>query len=461
MKKIYLLIACVCLMGWSGCKKFVDVNDDPNRPTDVSEALILAPVELAISSSLYAGNVSNIVLQYMQVMALNQPAPNAGTYLMYNTDMNGDWTNLYVKCLNNLVNLTVKAEANGNYNYSGISKILTAYTLGTGTDLWGDMPFTQAFGGLAVPKPVYDSQEAIYTKIQSLLDAGIADLAKNGGTAPAADDLYYGGDMEKWTKLAYTLKARYYMHLTKAPGHTAAAQSQLALTALEKGMSSGADDFKMGYTGAAGTENPWQQNFISASTIILASTFVDGFTARKDPRLTKMVAPATETGLYNGRIIGSAGIGSLEGYSRPSAYYAGIGASNYLLTYTEALFIKAEATFRASGVAAASAIYVDGVTAHMTTLGVSTAASTAYLASRTLSANNALQLIIEEKGIADFLSMESWVDWRRTGYPPLTKVTSALSDIPRRILYPQIEMIANPQPVQSAKLTDRLWWDAN
>jgi hypothetical protein len=461
MKKIYILIACLSLLGFSRCKKFVDVNDDPNRPTDVSEALILAPVELAISSSLHAGNVSNIVLQYMQVMALNQPAPNAGTYLMYNTDINGDWTNLYVKCLNNLVNLTTKAETNGNYNYSGISKILTAYSLGTGTDLWGDMPFSQAFGGLATPKPVYDSQEAIYTTIQSLLDAGIADIAKNSGTVPSADDLYYGGNMEKWTRFAYTLKARYYMHLTKAPGYTAATQSQLALTALEKGMSSSDDDFKMDYTGSPGTENPWQQNFISASTIILASTFVDGFTTRNDPRLTKMVAPATETGLYNGRIIGSAGIGSLEGYSRPSAYYAGIGASNYLLTYNEALFIKAEATFRISGVATATPVYVDAVTSHMTILGITGAAASAYLSSRTLSGSNALQLIIEEKGVANFLSMETWVDWRRTGYPPLTRVMSGLSEIPRRILYPQIEMIANPQALQSAKLTDRLWWDAN
>jgi hypothetical protein len=460
MKKIYILTLCCMLTVFSGCKKFVDVNQNPNSPTNVSEALILTPLQVSISSSLFAGNVSNIVLQYMQVMALNQTYPNAGTYLMYNTDINGDWINVYTTELNNLTVLTAKATANGNFKYAGISKILTAYTLGTATDLWGDIPYSEAFQGVGKLQPKYDAQKDIYETIQGLLDGAIADIAKNSGTSPAADDLYYGGNMAKWTKLAYTLKARYYMHLTKAPGYTAAAQSQLALTALANGMTSTDDDLKLAYTGAAGTENPWQQNFISASTIILSSTFVNGFTNRNDPRLTKMVAPATQTGLYTGRVIGTEGIGSLESYSIPSAYYAGASASTYLVTYEEALFLKAEATFRVSGLAAATPIYQAGVSSHMSRLGVTTAASSAYLTTRALTTGNALQLIIEEKGIANFLSMETWTDWRRTGYPPLTKVLNALSEIPRRILYPQVEQVANPQAIQSAKLTDRVWWDA-
>jgi len=461
MKKLYIILLAFGLISFSGCKKFIDVNDDPNRPIDVKEALILAPVETVIASRVYSGNVSNIVLQYMQVMALNQPPPNAGTYLMYNTDVSDDWYVLYVQGLNNLVTLTAKAETNGNRNYSGISKILTAYTLGTGTDIWGDMPFSEAFQGSTNFKPKYDSQESIYEQIQGLLDGGIADIAQNTGLTPGGDDFFYAGDMAKWTKLAYTLKARYYMHLTKAPGHTAAAQAQLALTALQNAMATNDDDFKMGYSGAAGAENPWQQNFLSASTIILSSTVVDAFKTRNDPRLTKMIAPATATGLYTGRKIGEEGIGPLESYSRPAAFYGGAGADNFLVTYSEALFLKAEATYLVSGVAAAAPVYTEAVTSHMTKLGVNSADYTAYLATRTLTSSNALQLIIEEKGVADFLSMESFVDFRRTGYPALTKVQNALSEIPRRVLYPQTEIISNPQAVHSAKLTDRVWWDAN
>jgi len=460
MKKIYIILLGCSMIAFGGCKKFIDVNDNPNEPIAVKESLILSPAETVIGSLLYSGNVSNIVLQYMQVMALNQAPPNAGTYLMYNQDVNDDWNNFYVRALNNLVTLTKQAEANGNSNYAGISKILTAYTLGLTTDLWGDIPYSQAFSGIANLKPVYDPQKNIYEQMQTLLDAGIADLAKNAGTVPGSDDFFYGGDNGKWTRLAYTLKARYYMHLTKAPGFTAAAQAQLALTALEKGMTGQDDNFRLQYNGGAGLENPWQQNFLSASTIILSSTVVDAFKTRNDPRLTKMVAPAVETGLYTGRLIGEEGIGSLESYSRPSSFYTGAAANNYLLTYPEALFLKAEATLIVSGVAAATPIYRTAVVSHMTQLGVTSADYEPYLASRTLTSSNALQLIIEEKGVANFLSMESFVDFRRTGFPVLTRVKNSLSAIPRRVLYPQVEMSSNVQPQQSAKLTDRVWWDA-
>ena len=461
MKKVYIILLSCILVSVTGCKKFIDVNKNPNQPIDVAEAQILAPVELAISSNLYAGSgVAVNVQEYMQVAALNQVAPNAGTYLMYNTDMDGDWTNLYVTCLNNLVTLNQKAVADGKTNYSGIAKILTAYCLGTGTDLWGDIPYSNAFKGTAVLTPAYDSQKTIYTDIQTLLDGGIADIAKSSTVTPGGDDLVYGGNMSKWTKLAYTLKARYYMHLTKAPGYTAAAQAQLALTALNSAMASNDDDFKMAYSGAAGGENPWQQDFISASTVVLGDTFVNGFTTRNDPRLTIMVAPATATGLYTGLGQGLNTIGSLENYSRPGDFYGATGAYNYIVNYSEVLFLKAEATLITSGYTSAQPIYQSAIQSHMTKLGVSTANANSYIASRALTSSNAEQLIIEEKNLANFLSLENFNDYRRTGYPVLPVVPGALSAVPRRVLYPEVEIISNPQPQQSATLSDRLWWDS-
>jgi hypothetical protein len=462
MKNKYITLITCALVSFTGCKKYIDVNHDPNRPIDVKESLILAPVEAAISQNITAGgNLPIILQQYLQVIALNQVPPNFGTYLMYHQDMDGDWYNFYTQVMNNLVLLNKKAEADGNANYAAISKILLAYTLGSATDVWGDVPFSKGFQGIANVTPTYDSQESVYGQIQTLLDNAIADIAKNSITVPSGDDFYYTGDMGKWKKAAYTLKARYYMHLTKAPGHTAAAQAQLALTALQNGMASNDDDMKMPFAGGAGAENPWQQNFLPGSTLVLASTFVDGFEARKDPRKSKMVAPAIETGLYTGRVIGSDDIGSLESYSLGGTFYASTSSNNYIVTYSEALFLKAEATFIISGATAAQPVYMLAVKSHMSKLGIADAVADNYLTSRgTLTSANAMKLIIEEKVVANFLSMENYTDWRRTGFPALTKVKNALSDIPRRVLYPQSEMTSNPQPQQNAKLTDRVWWDA-
>jgi hypothetical protein len=461
----YILFIALCLVQITGCKKFIDVNNNPNNPLAVQEALILSPVELNISSVI-AGGAGNglaaiLVNHFMQNVALNQPVPNHGTYWIFNVDLDAPWRNFYITTLNNLKMMNDKATTNGNYHYSGIAKILTAFVLGVATDYWGDIPYSAAFKGNNELQPVYDSQESIYKTIQQLLDDGIADIDKNAVIKPGKDDLFYGGNMARWKRLAYTLKARYYMHLTKAPGHTALAQADLALTALQNGMIANGDDMLLKYPGGAGEESPWYMNTLPVQTLVLSSACVDTLVVRNDPRLSKLIAPAKQTGLYNGRPIGAVNIsGSLDVYSLAGPAHGEAGSPMYVFNYSEALFLKAEATLIKSGFAAAQPIYQSAIKSHMSRLEIDTNEVNNYLASRgTLTAANALQRIMEEKKIANFLSIENFNDWRRTGYPLLTKVPNALSDIPRRLLYPQVEITSNPQTAQSARLTDRVWWD--
>jgi len=460
MKNISLYTIGLILLASTGCKKYIDVNQDPNDPTDVKEAALLAPIEVALSTEMYGGNSAFIVQNFMQTTAINQPPPQIGTYLEINSDLDGDWNAYYTTALINLKIMNGKAEADGKSNYAAVAKILTALTLGNATDLWGDIPYSQALKGTSNLTPVFDKQEDIYKDIQSILDSAIVNINAASTIVPAGDDYFYSGDMSKWKKLAYTLKARYYMHLTKAPGYTAAAQAQLALTALANGLASNNDDLQFVYPGAASQENPWFDNFNPVSTAVLASHFVDTLVGRSDPRLSKMVAPASSTGLYTGFQIGGA-TGDLTTYSLPTDFYMGIGATNHLVSYSESLFLQAEATSIVSGYAAAQPIYQNAIKAHMSKLGVADADVTTYLGKRgTLTAANAEQRIIEEKYVSNFLNLEIFNDWRRTGYPTLVKVPNALSDIPRRLLYPEVEIISNPQPQETAKLTDRVWWDA-
>jgi hypothetical protein len=463
---LYTLLLALCIVQNTGCKKFIDVNNNPNNPLTVQEALILAPVELNISSVIAGGAGDNglaaiLVNHFMQNVALNQPVPNHGTYWIFNVDLDAPWRNFYITTLNNLKAMTDKAITNGNYHYSGIGKILTAFCLGVATDYWGDIPYSEALDGNNKLQPVYDSQENIYKTIQQLLDEGIADINKNAIIKPEEDDLFYKGNMDKWKRLAYTLKARYYMHLTKAPGYTALAQADLALTALQNGMIANSDDLMMEYSGGAGEESPWYMNTLPVQTLVLSSACVDTLVMRNDPRLSKLIAPAVQTGLYNGRPIGSVNIsGRLDVYSLAGPAYGEAGSHMYVFNYSEALFLKAEATLIKSGFAAAQPVYQSAIKSHMSKLGIDNSDVNDYLAGRgTLTAANALQRIMEEKKIANFLSIENFNDWRRTGYPVLTRVSNGLSDIPRRMLYPQVEITSNPQSLQNARLTDRVWWD--
>src|SRR5689334_9083643 len=82
MRNIFFSLMILIMLVASGCKKFIDVNTNPNVPTDVTEDLILAPVELNIAHAVSSGFDFAVVNHWMQTVALNQPLPNTGTYLL-------------------------------------------------------------------------------------------------------------------------------------------------------------------------------------------------------------------------------------------------------------------------------------------------------------------------------------------------------------------------------------------
>ncbi|WP_308199405.1 SusD/RagB family nutrient-binding outer membrane lipoprotein [Chitinophaga sedimenti] len=253
------------------------------------------------------------------------------------------------------------------------------------------------------------------------------------------------------------------MHLTKAPGHTAAVQADSALLSLQKGMTANADDLKFTYEGNASTENIWYYTFLPVTTYVLNETIIEALKGRNDPRLPVIAKPAAATGTYVGRRIGTLPAGNLSAYSFLNNFYGAAASSNYIFNYAEAVFIKAEAVFLKSGFAAAQPVYQHGINSNLHKLGIDTLslAATTFVASRVLTNANALQRIMEEKAVANFLNPETFNDWRRTGYPALTQVTGALSAVPRRLLYPESELQSNEQPQQAGvTLTSRVWWDA-
>ena len=473
MKKIiYILPLSLTMLLGAGCKKYLDVNKDPNNPPDVQEALLLVPIETALSTDLAGGaltignytSVDQTTAYWTQQIALNQLAPQTDEYRVRPDDVDQQFLIIYSTLLQNLRIMNKKAEDQQHYSYAVVAKILTAYTLGVTTDMWGDIPYSKALDGAL--HPTYDKQEDVYKTIQSLLDSAITENAlAPGAFAPGQDDFLYGGDMTKWQKFAYALKARHYIHLTKAPGYNAATQAGLAMTALQNAFTGAGDEASFAaYSNAAGTESPWSQNIIpSNGPIILASTFIDFLKANNDPRLPIMATKGSGGG-YLGKIIGTDPDPDFSIYSEVGDFYAATAAPESIVSYSEGEFIKAEAAFIISGAAAANPLYIHAINSHMHKLGLDTTSAPVltYLAARgTLTASNGLQRIMEEKWIANYLSIENFNDWRRTGFPVLTIVQNPyVPTIPRRFPYPLAELTSNPQPQQSLKITDRVWWDA-
>ncbi|HEY4208712.1 MAG TPA: SusD/RagB family nutrient-binding outer membrane lipoprotein, partial [Puia sp.] len=476
MKKyIYSLSVLAIVLSGSGCKKYLDVNTDPDNPAAVQESLILFPVQMALSTaiaggSLTSGNFTTIAVTdayWTQQMALNQAPPQTDVYKLRSADVDQVFLTAYSIGLQNLKILDRQSLSNKNYAYNVTAKILTAYTLGIMTDHWGDIPWSQGLDGKTVVP--YDKQEDIYKDMQNMLDSAITmgsaisgGSLNPGGHTPGSDDAFYGGDMDLWVKFAYALKARYYIHLTKAPGYDAATQSNLALTAAANSFTSNDEEAKNAeYTGAPGQEAPWFENIDPGQGgVVMASTFVNRLKTSNDPRLNILITKG-KGGTDTGRVIGSPIATDYTVYSLPNDFYASSSSPEYIFNYSELLFIEAEAIFRTAGAAAAQPYFVYGINSHMAKLGLDTtsAAVTNYVNSRLpLTSGNAIQRIMEEKSVADFLNLENYNDWRRTGFPALNIVISPyVPTIPRRYPYPLAEVSANPQPQQTAQITDRVW----
>ena len=128
------------------------------------------------------------------------------------------------------------------------------------------------------------------------------------------------------------------------------------------------------------------------------------------------------------------------------------------------LFVKAEATLRATGdYAAAEGFYKAGITANMSKLGVDDAAIATYIAANGTLPTTGIDAAIAKVSLQEYLSLylnpEAWTLWRRTGEPALTP-TSGSNVLPRRYLYPQSEYSLNAANTPQATLyAPKIFWD--
>jgi len=332
-----------------------------------------------------------------------------------------------------------------------VARILMAYHLGVTTDHWGDIPYSDALKGADNEfKPAYDTQEEIYNTIFSLLNEAITDLGSATSVfSPGAEDLIYAGDLDKWKKTAYALKARYSLHLSKRNGNTA---YNNALAAIANSYTSNSDDFRFVFGTAYNNSNPIYQSEQERTGYYSASSTLMGMlSATNDPRRGKY---------FNGTV------GSDPGEPNANAATIGVNYASadspvYLISYAEIKFIEAEARYRLNP---ADPLAVnacnEGLKASLQREGVF-GDGTWFNANRVTNTTISLETIIKNKYLSSFLQVETWSDWRRTGFPVLERATGAVTaEIPRRLPYPDEERLYNGENMPSGiTITTRLWWD--
>ena len=466
----------------TGCEGLLDVNENPNAPEQARVDIRLPALITMFVHSTYYGENSLWGAEWLQQFSYNRATRSYAEvhrYELAETDATTAWDYFYTRPANESRQMIEDASTEADIYYRGLGKLFNAWTFQVITDLWGPVPFVDA-GDPRIREPRYDEQKVVYDGIEALLEEAIADLSSPTGRRPTTNDLLFGGDMARWVKVARFLQARVNLRLAYAPGENQVQRATAALTALESALASNSDDADFVYPGGANARNPnW--TFQDQRNLLVASEFlVELLKARSDPRLPIMFTPIvydsirgttryrSTTPRYVGHRNGSAQLtDSTVSWIGP--YFSNENASLNVVSYADQKFTEAEARLIVSGAAAADAPYREGIRANMQKLGVATAAINAYLAARpalnTLA--NPLEEIITEKYIANFLKVEPWNDWRRTGYPvvPAPVEQALLEGIPQRIRTPGSELSNNINQVTATGIPTglegmlvKVWW---
>lgn len=378
--------------------------------------------------------------------------------------MNNSWNSLYnvMNICKSIIDKTDPEQGEESLNYSarGIARMLMAYNLAMATDMWGKVPFSEAFQGQENLKPTYEEQEHLYPLIFAFLDSAISNL--NKAESINAEDFLYAGSKENWIKAAHALKARFSLRLTNVEGNAAA---QNALDAIDAGgFTSAADDMLMHYAGYP-HNNPWFSFYYSRSQHSISTTFFNLLNDRTDPRLPYLVA--TIDGEYLPAPIGEAEE-TQGGYSQSMLYEYGYTAPTPMMTYHEQKFIEAEAKFRLNDptweTALREAISESFNYLGNTYYGSPVAGADQYFTNEVqprLTPGNELEVIMTQKYIAMFEHecIQSYNDYRRTGYPVMQNPKNQTVGFPHRLPYALSETQSNPDNVPDVSIyEDRIWW---
>lgn len=479
------------ILSASSCSNdYFDVNtpsgtaqEEQIRVSDLMAPVILRTIEGQYSAELTYGN-------YAQNF-VGQGGTAAGE-----TSSSGLWSNIYLYILPNIKVIKEKAAAANATHYAAVADIITAMNLGIAADSWDNIPYREATKGEDNLFPAFDTQQSVYTDIFLLLDEAIAALEApdNSDITLGSEDLIYGGDTDKWLRAAYTLKARYQLHLVNAG--TVSAND--VLNTITNGFTSNADDFQLAYNDR--TINPWYAQEIVARNTgnfhnDLASQLVSSMNGdyypfqsgllNIDPRLPRFGTRDAGSTEWKGFVSGGGGDSpdGTPGNTRfvEGGYYTSIDSPIVIISYAEALFIKAEAAFLANGgtptstgtSATAYEAYMMGIAASMNKYGVN---GSDYLADAAIDVGASglmLNHIMKEKYIHNFLNPESFVDHRRYDFSDdvFTGLTIREEEDSsgefagqwfRRASYPSSEVTRNRINVEANQQTPvtPVWWDA-
>jgi hypothetical protein len=496
-------IGALLIIGMIGCRAedLASINRDPNNPTSAPpRAVFTFAARSAITRWLGAAFSLRRAEFTAQHLAEVQ-YPDEDAYRRIGAaDTDGDFIGAYSTDLKNLQAVVEAGKADEQPLQYGPALVLRSMMFANITDVWGDVPYSQALQGdspEAVIAPAYDEQKTIYDDLFKVLGdatAAMAGAASNALTLGAADPIYTGNKL-RWQRLSNSIRARLALRLANVDAAKAQAQLQAAVAAPGGLIQSNADNARFPWPGDGVYDNPWSANFRTRDDHRMSNTLMNEMLPVNDPRIPIYAQPTqASAGSSNFVYAGMPNALTQSGASayftissRPGAVFYGAtvyscptcgartGSSfpSFVMTYAEVSFILAEAAQRGWTAGNAATLYEQGIRASMEQWGVTnTTAINAYLANSAIAYKGGtpgLRQIALQKWIALYTDgVQAWAEWRRTCVPETLKPgpDAIQNTVPRRYKYSIRERSVNAENVEAAiskmggdEFSTRMYWD--
>lgn len=481
MKKITTIIAALFLL--VSCDETFDINRDPDSlpPGQANSTILPAGIAgLAGAQGSYYALIGGFWSQFWTQNTTSNQYKNIDQYSIGTNDYQAGYAAMY-DALNDIRVVKAQAEKEGNWNYYLIATVLEVEASQVLTDLYDAIPYEEA-NNPNILQPKFNTGKEVYDLMIADLKLALSkNLSTSVGTAPAADDLIFGGEMDNWTKFGNTLLLKLHMRLTQVDpalaqsGITALINSGVEFLDVDAGMNTRAP-FNQ-FEDAADRSNPLyetdRRQLNTTLNLRASKTLYTYLQSNLDPRLNKYYGagnPNNQGDFENA----ATGLSLVTLHPTTALYF---------LSIEESYFLQAEALTRYYGGAGAKAKYDAGVAANFQKYNLSAdtfvGAGGKYAFPATGTADQ-IEAIITQKWIASFPGngYESFLEQSRTGFPKESPVAQDDEDyipgqfrvavenvtgglFPRRIILPNTVKTRNPNAPALAKITAPVWWDVN
>lgn len=464
-RTLSLIAAAVFLSGTACNKDLTSINTNPNGPVSVPPPSLLSQVIQNAVAGFHgpAFNGGDIRAGGLWVQYYSEVQYRDEDKYIVRPGTDGGWY-MYNGSLEDCQRMILQGDATNTPNWSAVGRIMKSYIFTEMTDEMGDLPYSEAFKGDTNLTPAYDTQQQIYTGLFKDLTTADSEI-QLAGIGFASGDLMYGGDMSEWKKFANSLRLRLALHLSNVDATTGKAMAAAAVAAGV--FASNADNAQLMYLASSPNQNPVYTNVYvgGRDDYGMSKTLVDSMLSLNDPRLPYYAQLDKPLPSDVGIVPHYEGLpnGLNDGAGTPIRFVSRIGAMwretpaapLSLMTYSEVLFLEAEAVERGWIAGNATTLYNAAITASMEWYGIDNATITTYLAQpRVVYTPGAAGLtqIAYQKWLSLFLQgEEAWTEVRRTGVPNLLPgINAVLTKIPERLPYDNQEEVLNQVNVDAA-----------